>query len=433
VARSAAVALLAGLVALGTAASAQAGWNRPFRFAGPYSLDLLPAQLAFSPTGQAAVGFAVQDQDHPAVSKAFEVLRSKNGRLVKAHRVPDAQQVLDVAYGGTAPQLLVGASSAHKQCCSSARLVGVTAAGVPRGPRIMVRRLTGTSAGRLIALPGGRLLSVVATAEGVFADQTTRSGQPTPARRLTKASAGPQTLAAIALPGARTMVAWTAATGVPALLPPQGIFVAQGTQNRAPRAAHVAIRVPAGHQIDELALGRAGSGATAAWIESWFDAKGVLRSQVDVADLTGKPRVHTFGLPGLLASGLSLATNTSGAELLAWQGCRPTTTCSVEAAVKDPGRRFGAPVGLGAIDPSQPPAAAVSQAGVGLVGWIDNGHVLAAARARRAHRFVPARVVSATSFAADLTIGFGAAKTAVAAWTQGTFAQSVMGAVFQAP
>ena len=35
------------------------------RLAGPYSLDVLPAQLAFSSSGQAAIGFGVQNEDAP--------------------------------------------------------------------------------------------------------------------------------------------------------------------------------------------------------------------------------------------------------------------------------------------------------------------------------------------------------------------------------
>jgi hypothetical protein len=72
----------------------------------------------------------------------------------------------------------------------------------------------------------------------------------------------------------------------------------------------------------------------------------------------------------------------------------------------------------------------VSPKGLDVVGWIDGGRVLAAARARRARRFAPTRVVSGTSSAMDLTLGFGPSG-ALAAWSEGTFTETVMGAVFK--
>jgi hypothetical protein len=434
-ARPAALALLAAGLAglgLGLAAPARAGWSRPQRIAGPYSLDLAPAQVAFSATGQAAFGFGVENEDHAATSEAIVAPRSRSGRLAKPRRIPGAQQVLDLVFDGGDLSLLVGSSPSGSPCCSSAGLVKVVG-GAPRRPRTVVAKLTGAAVGRLLPLPGGRLLSAVATAEGVWVQQAGRSGRPAPARRLTPAESAPQTLAATTLKANRTLVGWTAAAAQPAPAPVADIVVAAGSARRAPARPHVALTVAAGHQIDELALGRARSGATAAWIESWYDAKDVLHSQAAAADLAGRVRVRAWEIDGQLASGLSFATGPEGAQLLAWKVCDLSGSCSVEAVTRDSGRRFGAPIGLGRIDPSQAPAAALSPRGAGLVGWIDRGHVMAAARARRAPRFLPPRVVSPTNFAADLTIGFGAARTAIAAWTQGTFAQSVVEAVFKGP
>ncbi len=426
--------LAAGLVGLGLglAAPARAAWSRPQRLAGPYSLDLAPAQVAFSATGAGAFGFAVENEDHAATSEALVALRSRSGKVAKPHRVRGAQQVLDLVFDGGHLSLLVGSSPSGSSCCGSAALVKVDR-GKPRRPRTVVRKLTGAALGRLLPLPHGRLLSAVATAEGVWVQQAGPSGRPGPAHRLTPVQSAPQTLAATTLKAHRTIVGWTAAAAQPAPAPAADIVVAGGSASRAPRRAHVALTVAAGHEIDELALGRGRSGATAAWIESWYDASGVLHSQAAVADLVRRVQVRAWAIDGQLASGLSFATDTGGAQLLAWKVCDLSGSCSVEAVARDSGGRFGAPVGLGRIDASQAPAAAVSPRGSGLVGWIDSGHVIAAARARRAPRFLPARLVSPTKFAADLTIGFATARTAIAAWTQGAFAQSVMESVFKGP
>ena len=37
----------------------QAGWQAPFRVGGPYSIDVLPVQMAFSAGGQTALGYDV--------------------------------------------------------------------------------------------------------------------------------------------------------------------------------------------------------------------------------------------------------------------------------------------------------------------------------------------------------------------------------------
>jgi hypothetical protein len=132
----------------------------------------------------------------------------------------------------------------------------------------------------------------------------------------------------------------------------------------------------------------------------------------------------------LIASGLSFATDPSGAQVLAWKACDLAGSCRVEAAVKDAGGRFSAPISLGRIDPAATPAAAVSSKGVGLVGWISGGRVLAAARGHGARRFAPTRIVSGTTSAMDLTLGFGPSG-ALAGWSEGTFTETVMGALFK--
>ena len=428
-ARSAAVALSALTLALAAAVPAQAGWNRPQRLAGPYALDVLPAQLAFAPGGQTAIGFGVQNEDHPSTSQAYELTRAPSGRIVKARSIASSRQALDLTYNGKDLSLLTGSASGNALCCSSARLVKVQK-GKPQ-QRVISTKLVGESVGHLLALPKGRLMSAIATTEGVWVQLAGPRGRPAPARMLTPEPAVPQTLSAALLKGNQTLVAWTAAAAQPAPAPPSGIVVAKGSATRAPHSPHLAVRVAAGDQIDELALGRGRSGATAAWVESFYDAAGLLHSQVSVADLTRSPRATTFAIAGQLASGLSLASNAAGAQLLTWKVCDVSGSCSVDAVARDSGKRFGSPVRLGPADASQPPVAAISSRGVGLVAWVDRGHVMAAARGRGARRFAASREVSATNFAADLTLGFGPTNTALAVWTQGTLDQSVMGAQFK--
>ena len=77
----------------------------------PYSLDVLPAQLAFSSSGEAAIGFGVQNEDHPSTSQAYEMTRAPSGRTVKARPVASSRQALDLAYNGKDLSLLTGAAS----------------------------------------------------------------------------------------------------------------------------------------------------------------------------------------------------------------------------------------------------------------------------------------------------------------------------------
>ena len=400
--------------------------------AGPYSLDVLPVRLAFSSTGQPALGYGVFNEDHSPSSQAYAAIGSKTGHPGSPLRVPDAQQVLDLAFDGSSLELLIGTSPALRSCCSSARLVRVVN-GKPQRPRIIFRRLTGATVGQLVTLPKGRLLSAVATAQALWTEVTGEKGRAAPQRLLTPATAAPQTLSATVLRGNHTVLAWTAAGGPPApsTVGPGGIMVADGTADRAPRRPHLAVQVGAGHQVDELALGRGSAQGTVAWIESWTDSAGLLHSATFVADLGRRIHVRSMELPGLRASGLSFASDPGGAQVLAWKACDQAGSCRVQTAVKDSGGRFGQPVSLGRIDSSQAPASAVSGRGVGLVGWVDGGRVLAAARGRRARRFAPTRVVSRTNSAMDLTLGFGPSGSAMAAWSEGTFTETVMGAVFK--
>ncbi len=414
-----AAAVLAVVAASTPTAARAAGWSRPFRFAGPVSLDVLPAEIGFSPGGEAAVAFGVQDEDNPSSSRAFATLRSPRGGLGGTRPVPGAREVLDLAFDGQTLELLTGASQSASSCCGSVQVTRLTGR-----PRTLVRQLTGATTGRLLTLPGRRLLAVIATAEGVWVAQSSAGDGFAPPHRLTASGSVPQTLAATTLQRGASLVGWTQGNA-------RSIFVASGSEHQAPHGARAPVTVAAGRRIDELGIAPAGSRATAAWIESWYDGRGAYHSQAVVADLGSRPRARAFPIAGELASGLSFAGDARGDQVLAWKACDRLGSCTARAVTRAAGRRFGQVATLGAIDASQEPSAAIGPRGDALVGWVDDGRVLAAGHRVRAARFGAPRAVSATNRAADLTIAFGPAGNAVAAWTQGTLAPSVVGAIYR--
>jgi hypothetical protein len=169
-----------------------------------------------------------------------------------------------------------------------------------------------------------------------------------------------------------------------------------------------------------------------AWVEGWFDAAGRFHSQVMVADLTNTIRRHALSAGNELAAGLSFAADPAGGQALAWKACGGSGDCQLRDSLRPANGHFSAVQRLGSIDASESPAVTVSPAGQALLGWIRDGHVLAAQARSGAHRFGSTRTVSATTFATDLSLAFGPSGQALAAWTQGTLAQAVMGAVYSA-
>ncbi len=189
--------------------------------------------------------------------------------------------------------------------------------------------------------------------------------------------------------------------------------------------------VGGGRQIDELGLAPGRGVATAAWIESWSDRGGGFHSQAAVSDLGGRPRA--LPVAGQLASGLTVAGDARGDQVIAWRSCTATPSCTVRAVVRTAGGRFGQPVSVGAVDASQDPVAAISARGEVLVGWIIGGQVAATTRTRGASGFTAARIVSSTNDASDLALAFGPGSEALAAWTEGTSAPQLTGAVYRSP
>jgi hypothetical protein len=165
-------------------------------------------------------------------------------------------------------------------------------------------------------------------------------------------------------------------------------------------------------------------------VESWYDTLGNFHSAVEIRDLTGSGQVETVSPSFELASDLAFAADAAGDQVLAYDGCSGSGACVARAAARRAGRPFGTALYLGSVDASQAVAAAISSKGQALVGWIEGGHVVAAAHALRAARFGSARVVAGTLYAADLALAFGPGRDALAAWTQGTVQPVIAGANF---
>jgi hypothetical protein len=224
-------------------------------------------------------------------------------------------------------------------------------------------------------------------------------------------------------------VAWTARTDQVTSDGPRSIYLATGSANRAPNRPRRALTVPAGHSVDEIALAPGAALPTLAWIESWFDQRGGFHAQAKVANVVGRLRPQAVSSGGELAAGLAFAGNARGDQALAWKACDTNGDCGTRVDLRRAKGRFGPVQGPGAIDASQTPVAAVTQGGRALVGWIYNGHVFAASS--QSTRMSRPSIVSNTGFAADLTIAAAPRGGAMAVWTQGTLAQSLIGADFR--
>ncbi len=428
-ARAAAVALIAMTVPAVAAQPAAAGWSRPLRFSPAEPLDLLPAQIGFFADGSAAVGFAAQNEDAPAVSSAFMTRRSA-GHNWRPRRVPRSQEVLDLAYNGSGMTVLDGNSEQGQPCCSVVQAVAMNARAAFGPTRTLLHGLAGATVGRLVPLPGNATLAAFATDAGVWVTQAGADARFGPVHQLASSPYRPESLGAAVVPGGVTTVAWTASPGNDAQFGARSIYSAEGSASAPPATRRVAFTAPAGHRIDELALAPSPRAATFAWIEHWFDAQGSYRSQIVVADGTGKSKQRVLSSQGQLVSGLSFAADPAGDQVLAWKVCGSIGSCTLRASIRRAGKRFTAPQRPGSIDPSEEPAVAIAPNGQALLGWISFGHVYAVAAGPRSSSFGSLHEVSPATYAADLAIEFGPKRQAIATWSQGTFTPSLMGAVF---
>ncbi len=426
------IAALTGLALLATAllfvgtASARPAWGEPFELSKPGALDYLDPQLAFSPQGAAAATFQVGDVDQPGSFQAYLVGRSAQGQVGQPRPLAGVKQVLSLAYDGRPLELLVGSSPSNQDCCSAAEAIQVSPSGTAGRARKLVGGLAGAIQGRLVTLADGQLMAAVATERGVWVVQSTRADQFGGQHIVSDKGQEPVSMSAAWLGGQTSIVAWTAGTGVIGATMPRSIYYATGSRNQAPHHARVALSVPAGHRIDELAVVRRGNGATLAWIESWYDAKGAYHSRVEAADLVKQPRPHALSPDNRLASGLTVDDDAAGDQGAAWESCTSSDACTVQAAGRPARGTFGSARTLGAIDSYQSPSLTLSPKGQVVVGWVRGGHPLASVG------FGTPSVLSSTAFATDETVAYGPNNEALAAWTQGTLNPSVVAAAFRA-
>lgn len=359
----------------------------------------------------------MQDEDDPSSSSAFVALRSGSGRVAGPYQVPSAQEVLALGWGGRSLYAVTGDSPPANPCCSQVSVARMGSGGRFGRGSTLLGGLAGATSAALVPVRH-HLLAAVATERGVWAAQSGGSGRWGRARRLGR---GASELQATAQGGGSGVIAWSGA---------RTISIAAGGPGGPPRRSHVAITAPRGHTIEELALAPAGHGSTAAWVESWFDRRGNYHSEVVAADFARRIRRTTFAVRGTIASGITLAGDGRGGQLLVWEACTWSASCSIQAATRSAGRAFGRSSRLGSSDAGEAPAAARST-GAGVVGWISGGHVMARTMRPGSSRFSAAQTVSSTTFAANLALAFGSTRQALLAWSQGTFAPDLVGAVYR--
>jgi hypothetical protein len=404
------------------AAAAAARWSAPFGISAPVAADLAPAQLALSPTG-AAVGFAAYQEDDPAGSRAELAASTGAMRLGPARPLAGAGQVLALAYLRGRLWLLLGSASGGSACC---RTVQIGALGSRR--RTILTGIAGTTEGWLEPV-GRRLLAVIATAQGVWVAQSNPHGRFAAARRLSAPGEEVDAAAVAVTPAGRSAVAFTEQSS--AYAPgPSTVWLARGTASAPPARRRPAFSVPAGAQVDELALAAGRRGLTAAWVQGSFDRFGAWHSRLYVADLRGRVTPRLLSPGGQLASGLQLAAAPGGAQVVAFDSCTADGSCFARGALRRPGGAFGSSRKLGAADPGQPPAAAESPGGRALLVFAGaGGAVLAAGPAAGAGGFGAPRMLARAGTAAAPAVAFApSGDAALAVWAQGTARERLVGA-----
>ena len=415
------------LLLLAAVPAAAAGWAKPFQFQKPGTRDAIAPQLTFASGGASAAAFGTLQVDVPGTAQAQYAQRTAGGRVGPVHDVPGARRILAMTYDGPRLELLAGRSGRLQDCCSAVEAVRIGAGGRSQRPRQLVRNLAGFTHGALLTLAGGRMMAAIATERGVWVSQSVRSDRFAGGRRISPNRQVPVSMDAAWLGGGNSIVGWTAGSGnVAGATVPSRIWVADGSAKHAPAHAKVAVTVPSGHRIDQVALARERSGATLAWIESWYDKHRAYHSRVMVSDIVKHPSPRPLSPAGRIASGLSLAGDASGDQGATWESCTAGGSCTVQAAGRPAGGRFSGVKTLGAIDPTQQPSLAIAPSGQLVVGWARGGHPVASVG------FGKAKVLSRTTYAYAVTVAYGPKHVALAAWDQGTLHPSVVAAAYRA-
>jgi hypothetical protein len=373
----------------------------------------------------------VENVDSPGLSSSVVTLRSPGGALGAPRQVPGAQQVLGLAFDGPSLELLTATSPQALACCSQAAAVRVSSGGAFAQPHTLISDLDGNSLGQLVTLADGQMVAAIASSNGVWAAQSVSGNRFAGAHRLTVSSDLPEALAATSLGGEKSIVAWTTGSGAAGEASPRSIYAAFGSRLSAPRRSRALVTLRSTLRIDELAVAARGAMPTLAWIQSWFDSHGNYHAQAEATDVGARPpRVRALSPAGQVASGLAFAGAASGDQAVAWKICRRDGSCTLHVSARGVKGIFSQPVSLGSIDPSQTPSLSVSPNGEALLGWVRLGHPVAAVSQPASARFGPTQVLSPTSYALDLAVSFGPKREGLAAWTQGTFAPSVVAAAY---
>ena len=248
--------------------------------------------------------------------------------------------MLDLAYDASGLRLLIGTSESGNACCSTVKAVSLLRTGRFGRPSTIAGQLTGATLGSLTPLPSGQLLATIATDRGVWVAQSRAGGAFGATRRLTPGSAMPWTAAATADGRGQTTVAWAATTGQQGEIAPNRIMAATGSERGVPGGTRTVVAASGGRRIGELGLAPLASGATLAWTESWFDSRGVYQAQTYVSDLSAGARPRPFPIGGQIASGLRIAGDAAGDEVVTWKSCNRSGSCTAVATVRPAGARI---------------------------------------------------------------------------------------------
>jgi hypothetical protein len=411
---------------LAAAPALAAGWGKPFQFQKPGTLDAIAPQLAFASGGASTAAFGTQQVDVPGTAQAQYAQRSGGGHVGPVRDVPGARRILAMSYDGPRAELLAGTSGRLQDCCSAVEAIRVGPGGKPQRPHRLVPNLAGFTQGALLTLAGGRMMAAIATERGVWVSQSVASNRFAGDVRISPNRQVPVSMDAAWLGGQSSAVAWSAGSGnVTGATVPTRIWVATGSAKHAPDHAKVAITVPSGHRIDQVALARGLSGPTLAWIESWYDKRGAYHSRVMVSDVGKHPSPRPLSPAGRIAAGLSLAGDGSGDQGAVWESCTAAGSCTVQGAGRPAGGTFSGVKTLGAIDPTQQPSLAISPSGQLAVGWARGGHPVASVG------FGKAKVLSRTTYAYAVTVAYGPRHVALETWDQGTLNPSVVASAYR--